>query len=119
MSLKDESGSIASKIFSQNDPKNFQTNLAPLFRKLGSSEIHKKNPAFYNLAAFTHIWLPQGNVFSRILQNTCAKVPEKFEVLIYHTKATRDLLVIWADYNSGGRIIVHLPYMAEVVTIIL
>ena len=39
----------------------------------------------------------------------------KFEVLIYHTMATRDLLVIWADYNSGGRIIVHLPYMAEVV----
>ena len=61
MSIKVESGYIASKIFLQNDPKRFQTNLAPLFRKLGSSEIHEKNPAFYNFAAFTHIWLPQGN----------------------------------------------------------
>ena len=61
MSLKVESGYIASKIFLQNDPKRFQTNLAPLFRKLGSSEIHEKSLAFYNFAAFTHIWLPQGN----------------------------------------------------------
>ena len=41
----------------------------------------------------------------------------KFEILFSHTMATRDLLVIRADYKSGGPIIVHLPYLDEKSTI--
>ena len=29
--------------------------------------------------------------------------------------ATEDFLVIWADYSSGGLIIVHLPYKTNIV----
>ena len=42
----------------------------------------------------------------------CTEISCEFE-FFFHTTATEDILVIWADDSSGGLIVIHLPYKGK------
>ena len=95
----------------------FQTYLAPRSRKQGSYGIGKQKSSFMWFCSFCTYLTATGKLldqcspsFQEIGKIYAPKYAESLRSYFFHTMATGDLLVIWADYNSGGLIKTLLPY---------